>query len=105
MVGNIGYCTSKHAAVGIARTIAMEAAARGVRCNWIVPGFIDTPMLGDVPESFKAQMALRVPQKRVGTSAEAGAVAAFLLSDDASHVTAQGLAVDGGLLGTLVIEQ
>ena len=105
MVGNIGYCTSKHAAVGIARTIAMEAAASGVRCNWIAPGFIDTPMLGDVPESFKAQMAQRVPQKRVGTSAEAGAVAAFLLSDDASHVTAQGLAVDGGLLGTLVIEQ
>jgi NAD(P)-dependent dehydrogenase (short-subunit alcohol dehydrogenase family) len=105
MVGNIGYCTSKHAAVGIARTIAMEAAASGVRCNWIAPGFIDTPMLGDVPESFKAQMALRVPQKRVGTPAEAGAVAAFLLSQDASHVTAQGLAVDGGLLGTLVIEQ
>jgi NAD(P)-dependent dehydrogenase (short-subunit alcohol dehydrogenase family) len=104
MVGNIGYCTSKHAAVGIARTIAMEAAASGVRCNWIAPGFIDTPMLGDVPESFKAQMAQRVPQKRVGSPAEAGAVAAFLLSDDASHVTAQGLAVDGGLLGTLVIE-
>jgi NAD(P)-dependent dehydrogenase (short-subunit alcohol dehydrogenase family) len=105
MVGNIGYCTSKHAAVGIARTIAMEAAASGVRCNWIAPGFIDTAMLGDVPEAFKAQMALRVPQKRVGAPAEAGAVAAFLLSDDASHVTAQGLAIDGGLLGTLVIEQ
>jgi NAD(P)-dependent dehydrogenase (short-subunit alcohol dehydrogenase family) len=104
MVGNIGYCTSKHAAVGIARTIAMEGAAAGVRCNWIAPGFIDTPMLGDVPESFKAMMASRVPQKRVGTPAEAGAVAAFLLSDDASHVTAQGLAIDGGLLGTLVIE-
>jgi NAD(P)-dependent dehydrogenase (short-subunit alcohol dehydrogenase family) len=104
MVGNIGYCTSKHAAVGVARTIAMEGAAAGVRCNWIAPGFIDTPMLGDVPDSFKAQMALRVPQKRVGTPEEAAAVAAFLLSDDASHVTAQGLAVDGGLLGTLVIE-
>lgn len=104
MVGNIGYCTSKHAAVGIARTIAMEAAPHGVRCNWIAPGFIDTPMLAGVPEDFKAQMARRVPQKRVGTPEEAGAVAAFLLSDDASHVTAQGLAVDGGLLGTLMIE-
>lgn len=105
MVGNIGYCTSKHAAVGIARTIAMEAAPHGVRCNWIAPGFIDTPMLSGVPDSFKAMMANRVPQKRVGTPPEAGAVAAFLLSDDASHVTAQGLAIDGGLLGTLMIEQ
>ena len=104
MVGNIGYCASKHAAVGIARTIAMEGAARGVRCNWIAPGFIDTEMLANVPEAFKQQMARRVPQQRVGTADEAGAVAAFLLSDDASHVTAQGLAIDGGLLGTLVIE-
>jgi len=104
MTGNIGYCASKHAALGIARTIAMEAAASGVRCNCIAPGFIDTPMLSGVPDSFKAQMAARVPQKRIGTPAEAAAVAAFLLSDDASHVTAQSLAVDGGLLGTLVIE-
>jgi NAD(P)-dependent dehydrogenase (short-subunit alcohol dehydrogenase family) len=105
MVGNIGYCASKHAALGIARTIAMEGAPHGVRCNCIHPGFIDTPMLAEVPESFKAQMARRVPQKRVGTPEEAAAVAAFLLSDDASHVTAQELAVDGGLLGTLMIEE
>lgn len=105
MVGNIGYCTSKHAALGIARTIAMEGAPHGVRCNCIHPGFIDTPMLADVPESFKAQMARRVPQKRVGTPEEAAAVAAFLLSDDASHVTAVSLPVDGGLLGTLMIEE
>ena len=55
-------------------------------------------------ERFKAQMAGRVPQKRIGTPEEAANVAAFLLSGDASHVTAQSLAVDGGLLGTLMIE-
>jgi NAD(P)-dependent dehydrogenase (short-subunit alcohol dehydrogenase family) len=104
MVGNIGYLASKHAALGIARAVAMEAAPHGVRCNVINPGFIDTPMLADVPESFRLQMAGRVPQKRIGTPEEAARVAAFLLSDDASHVTAQSLAVDGGLLGTLMIE-
>lgn len=104
MAGNIGYLASKHAALGIARAVAMEAAPHGVRCNVINPGFIDTPILGGVPESFKAQMATRVPQKRIGTPEEAAAVAAFLLSSDASHVTAQSLAVDGGLLGTLMIE-
>lgn len=103
MAGNIGYCASKHAAVGIARTIAMEAAPSGVRCNCITPGFIDTQMLSEVPEDFKAMMAKRVPQGRIGTPDEAARVAAFLLSDDASHVTAQELAVDGGLLGTLMI--
>lgn len=104
MVGNVGYLASKHAALGIARAIAMEAAPHGVRCNVVNPGFIDTPMLAGVPEAFKARMAARVPQKRVGTPEEAANVAAFLLSDDASHVTAQSLAVDGGLLGTLMIE-
>jgi NAD(P)-dependent dehydrogenase (short-subunit alcohol dehydrogenase family) len=103
MVGNIGYLASKHAALGIARTIAMEAAASGVRCNCINPGFIDTPLLHAVPEADKAMMAARTPQGRIGQPEEVGAVAAFLLSDDASHVTAQSLAVDGGLLGTLPI--
>ncbi|MBW8784639.1 MAG: SDR family oxidoreductase [Novosphingobium sp.] len=103
MVGNIGYLMSKHAALGLARGIAMEAAAAGVRCNVLNPGFIATPMLGASPEDFKAKMAGRVPQQRLGTPEEAANVAAFLLSDDASHVTAQSWAVDGGLLGTLMI--
>ena len=104
MAGNIGYIAAKHAALGIAMGIAMEAAPHGVRCNVINPGFIDTPILAGVPEGFKAQMASRVPQRRIGTAEEAAEVAAFLLSDSASHVTAQRLAVDGGLLGTLMIE-
>jgi NAD(P)-dependent dehydrogenase (short-subunit alcohol dehydrogenase family) len=103
MEGNIGYCVSKHAVTGIVRVVAMEAAPSGVRCNCLVPGFIDTPMLAGTPPEFKAAMATRVPQQRIGQPEEAANVAAFLLSDDASHVTAQSWAVDGGLLGTLKI--
>lgn len=101
MAGNIGYLASKHGVLGLARGIAMEVAAHGIRCNCLNPGFIDTQMLADVPDPVKAGMAAIVPQQRIGEPAEAGAVAAFLLSDEASHVTGQSWAVDGGMLGTL----
>ncbi|MBU6266845.1 MAG: SDR family oxidoreductase [Sphingomonadales bacterium] len=101
MVGNPGYLMSKHAAQGIARAVAMEAAPHGVRCNLVHPGFIFTDMLAAVPEDARQGMAALVPQQRIGEPHEAAALAAFLLSDDASHITCQSIAVDGGLLGTL----
>jgi NAD(P)-dependent dehydrogenase (short-subunit alcohol dehydrogenase family) len=103
MAGNTGYVVSKHAVLGLARAVAMEVAASGVRCNCILPGFIKTAMLAAVPEEKKAAMAGRTPLQHLGEPAEVAEVAAFLLSDAASHVTAQSWAVDGGLLGTLLL--
>jgi NAD(P)-dependent dehydrogenase (short-subunit alcohol dehydrogenase family) len=103
MAGNMGYCVSKHATLGLARTVAAEVAASGVRCNCLHPGFIDTPMMNAAPAEAVAAMTATCPQGRIGRPQEAGAVAAFLLSDLASHVTGQELAVDGGVLGTLAI--
>ena len=103
MAGNSAYVVSKHAVLGLARAVAMEVAASGVRCNCLLPGFIDTAMLASVPEAKKAAMAGRVPLQHIGRPSEAAEVAAFLLSDAASHVTAQSWAVDGGLLGTLLL--
>ena len=64
---------------------------------------VDVVGAAQIDDGAVAAMAARTPQKRIGKPDEAGAVAAFLLSDIASHVTAQALAVDGGLLGTLEI--
>ena len=100
---NAGYVASKHAALGLARAVANEAAEYGVRCNCVLPGLIDTPMLAGLPPEAAAQLAKAVPQARIGKPEELAEVAAFLLSDAASHVTAQGWAVDGGMLGTMRI--
>lgn len=103
MAGNVGYVASKHAVLGLSRAVALEGASKGVRCNCIVPGFIETPMLDQLPPDAMAAMSAATPQGRTGKAEELAAVAAFLLSDDASHVTGQSLAVDGGVLGTLQI--
>jgi len=98
---NAAYVASKHAVLGLSRAVANEAAEYGVRCNCVLPGLIDTPMLEGLPPEAAAQMAKAVPQGRTGKPEELAEVAAFLLSDAASHVTAQSWAVDGGMLGTM----
>lgn len=103
MAMNAAYVASKHAVLGLARGVALEVAPFGVRCNCVLPGFIETPMLDALPPDAMQAMAARVPQQRTGSAAELADVAAFLLSDAAAHVTAQSWAVDGGLLGTLAL--
>ncbi len=101
MAMNVAYVMSKHAVLGLSRAAALEAAPHGVRVNCLIPGFIETPLLAGVPGDQLDHLAARVPQGRLGSSEETAEVAAFLLSDAASHVTAQSWAVDGGVLGTL----
>lgn len=103
MAMNVAYVMSKHAVLGLARAAALEGAAHGVRVNCLVPGFIDTPLMEDIPPDQLTHLAGNVPQGRLGSSEETANVAAFLLSDEASHVTGQSWAVDGGVLGTLAV--
>lgn len=101
---NAAYVASKHGLLGLARAAAAEAAPHNVRVNCLLPGFIETPMLHELgePAAVRERLGGAVPMGRVGQPAEAAQLAAFLLSDAASHITAQSIAVDGGLLGTLI---
>ncbi len=103
MAMNPAYVASKHGLLGLSRAVAMELAPHGVRCNCVIPGFIETEALARIPEEQRAKIEGRVPQRRLGSSEELAEVAAFLLSDAASHVTGQDWAVDGGTLETLEV--
>jgi NAD(P)-dependent dehydrogenase (short-subunit alcohol dehydrogenase family) len=98
------YCASKGAVHALTRQMALDYAAAGVRVNCIAPGFVETEMMrvfidshGD-PGPVEDEIVAMHPIGRVGRPEEIAAAAAFLASDEASFITGESLAVDGGLL-------
>lgn len=103
MAMNPAYVASKHGVLGLVRAIAVEMAPHGIRANCIIPGFIKTEALDRIPPEQAGKIAARVPQRRMGSVEELAEVAAFMLSDAASHVTGQDWAVDGGVLESIEV--
>jgi 3-oxoacyl-[acyl-carrier protein] reductase len=91
--GQANYAASKAGLLALTRTVAREMARKGVTCNAVLPGVIETDMTADVADG----LVEAVPAGRVGQPAEVAACVAFLCSEEAAYINGATLAVDGGL--------
>ena len=97
-MGQANYSSAKAGLIGLTKATARELASRNITCNAVAPGFVLTELTESLPEDLKAQLVERTPLGRFGTVEEIAAAVAFLASDEASYITGQVLAVDGGLV-------
>lgn len=95
------YYASKHAVVGLTKSIALEYATRGIRINAVCPGMIKTDMVAQqfasAPEKF-AMLKQKIPMGRPGETGEVAAAVLWLCSDESTYVTGATLSVDGGFV-------
>ena len=96
--GQVNYAASKAGMIGMTRSAARELAGRGVTVNAVAPGFIETEMTAELPESAVESLKSQIPLQRLGSGDDVAAVVAFLLSDEAAYVTGQVINCDGGMV-------
>lgn len=100
----VAYATSKHAMIGLTRSMAVDMAAKHIRVNCVCPGAVDTPMIQSIieldhdPDRLRKTLDKMHPLGRMAQPSEIGEVIAFLASDRSSFMTGSIITVDGGLL-------
>jgi 3-oxoacyl-[acyl-carrier protein] reductase len=95
--GQANYSAAKAGLVGLTRSLAKELASRNITVNGVAPGYIDTDMTKDLPETVKEIILNEIPLKSMGTADDVAAAVAFLASEDARYITGQFIHVNGGM--------
>ena len=94
----VTYSCTKHALIGLTRSLAMELAPSNIRVNCVAPGVIDTDMVQVLGKDVLNELADQTPLSRLGTPEDIANAIAFLASDEASFITGQVLVSDGGFI-------
>lgn len=100
LMGNAGqanYASAKAGMIGLTKTVARELASRGITCNAIAPGYVQTEMTAKLSEKTLEAAVATVPMKRMGQPEEVAKLAAFLASDSARYITGETIRIDGGV--------
>lgn len=100
MMGNPGqanYSAAKAGVIGLTKTVAKEFASRGITCNAIAPGFIETAMTAALSDKVKEAAAAEIPMGKMGEAQDIAEAALFLASDKSKYITGVTLKVDGGM--------
>ena len=95
--GQANYAASKAGLVGFSKALARELASRNITVNVVAPGFIETDMTRAIAEKAQGDWSAQIPAGRLGTPEDIATAVGFLASDEASYITGQVLAVNGGM--------
>jgi len=95
--GQTNYAASKAGLIGFVKALAREVASRGITANVVAPGLIDTDMTRALSDKAQIDWTSEIPLGRLGTAEDVAAAVCFLASDEASYITGDVLAVNGGM--------
>ena len=96
--GQVNYSAAKAGIIGMTKSVAREFASRGVTCNAVAPGYIQTDMTDILPVKVMDSIMNTIPLKRLGNPEDVANVVVFLASEEASYITGQVISVDGGMI-------
>ena len=96
-VGQANYAASKAGLFGFTKSLALEMSRRGITANVVAPGFIETEMVGQMPQNVLDSVVEKIPLRRLGRPEEVARVVQFLLEDESSYITGAVYTINGGL--------